>query len=82
MPPYYAEPIMRELASSDSAAELAALSCPLMFVDSHVPADLNWLRQVHPDALIEKIPDAGHWPMLTAPDQVNALLDRFLQVIG
>ena len=82
MPRYCAEPIMRELASSDSAAELAALSCPLMFVDSHVPADLDRLRQVHPDALIEEIPDAGHRPMLTVPDQVNALLDRLLQVIG
>lgn len=82
MPRYYAAPIMRELASSDSAADLAALSCPLMFVDSHVPADLGRLRQVHPGAIIEEIPDAGHWPMLTVPDQVNALLDRFLQVIG
>jgi pimeloyl-ACP methyl ester carboxylesterase len=51
-------------------------------VDSHVPADLDRLRQVHPDAIIEQIPDAGHWPMLTVPDQVNGLLDRFLQVIG
>jgi pimeloyl-ACP methyl ester carboxylesterase len=82
MPRYYAEPLMRELSSSDSAAELAALSCPLMFVDSHVPADLDRLRQVQPDAIIEEIPDAGHWPMLTVPDQVNTLLDRFLQVIG
>lgn len=82
MPRYYAEPLMRDIASSDSAAELAALSCPLMYVHSHIPADLDRLRQVYPDAIIEEIPDAGHWPMLTVPDQVNALLDRFLQVIS
>lgn len=81
-PRFYAEPIMRELASSDSAAELAALSCPLMYVHSGAPADLERLRKVQPDALIEEIPGAGHWPMLIAPDRVSALLDRFLEVIG
>jgi pimeloyl-ACP methyl ester carboxylesterase len=81
-PRFYAEPIMRELASSDSAEELAALGCPLMYVHCGAPADLDRLRQVQPDAVIEEIPDVGHWPMLTAPDQVNALLDQFLQAIG
>lgn len=82
MPRYYAEPLMRDIVSSDSAAELAALRCPLMYVHSNIPTDLNRLRQVQPDAIIEEIPDVGHWAMLTAPDQVNTLFDRFLQVIG
>jgi pimeloyl-ACP methyl ester carboxylesterase len=81
-PRFYAEPIMRELALSDSAEELAALSCPLTYVHSDAPADLGRLHQVQPDAIIEEIPGAGHWAMLTVPDQVNAVLDRFLQVIG
>ena len=82
MPRFYVEPIMRDIGSSDSAGELAALGCPLMYVHSHIPADLDRLRQLQPDAIIEEIPGAGHWAMLTAPDQVNALLDRFLEVIG
>lgn len=82
VPRFYAEPIMRDITSSDGADELAALSCPLMYVHSQFPADLERLRRVQPDAIIEEIPGAGHWPMLTAPDQVNALLDRFLEVIG
>jgi pimeloyl-ACP methyl ester carboxylesterase len=81
-PRFYAEPMMRELASSDSAEELAALGRPLMYVHSGGPADLERLRQVQPDAIIEEIPGAGHWSMLTAPDRVNALLDRYLEVIG
>jgi pimeloyl-ACP methyl ester carboxylesterase len=81
-PRFYAEPIMRELSSSDSAEELAALSCPLMYVHSGAPADLDRLRKLQPDAIIEAIPGAGHWQMLTAPDKVNALLDRFLEVTG
>jgi pimeloyl-ACP methyl ester carboxylesterase len=82
MPRFYIEPIMRDIASSDSAEELAALSCPLMYLHSQIPADLQRLRQVQPDAIIEVIPGAGHWQMLTAPDRVNALLDRFLEMIG
>ena len=82
MPRCYVEPIMRDIASSDSAGELAALTCPLLYVHSQMPADLQRLRQVQPDAIIEEIPGAGHWQMLTAPDRVNALLDRFLEVIG
>jgi pimeloyl-ACP methyl ester carboxylesterase len=80
-PPFYAGPIMRELASSDSADGLANLSCPLMYVHSSAPADLERLRTVQPDAIIAEIPGAGHWPMLTVPDRVNALLDRFLEVV-
>jgi pimeloyl-ACP methyl ester carboxylesterase len=80
-PRFYAEPMMRDIASSDSADELAALNCPLMYVHSQIPADLERLRQVQPDAIIEEIPGAGHWQMLTAPDRVNALLDQFLEVI-
>lgn len=82
MPRYYVEPIMRDIASSDSAEELAALSCPLLYIHSQIPADLERLRQVQPDAVIEEIPGVGHWQMLTAPDQVNTLLDRFLEVVG
>ena len=82
MPRYYVEPIMRDIVSSNSAEELAALRCPLLYVHSHMPADLERLRQVQPDAIIEEIPGAGHWSMLTAPDRVNALLDQFLEVIG
>jgi len=82
MPRYYVEPIMRDIVSSNSAEELAALRCPLLYVHSHMPADLERLRQVQHDAIIEEIPGAGHWSMLTAPDRVNALLDQFLEVIG
>lgn len=82
MPRFYVEPIMRDIGASDSAGELAALTCPLMYIHSQMPADLDRLRQVQPDAIIEEIPGAGHWQMLTGPDRVNALLDRFLEVIG
>ena len=82
VPRAYAEPILREIASSDFADDLAALSCPLMYVHSQIPSDLNRLRAVRPEALIEEITGVGHYQMLSAPEQVNALLDQFLRMIG
>jgi pimeloyl-ACP methyl ester carboxylesterase len=46
-----------------------------------MPIDLEQLRQLQPDVIVEEIPNAGHYLMLTAPDRVNAVLDRFLEVI-
>ena len=66
-PRVYAEPMLRDIASSDSAAELTALRCPLMYVHSQMPTDLTRLRALRPDAIIEEIPGAGHYQMLTAP---------------
>ncbi len=81
-PRFYAEPMMRDIGSSDSADDVARVSCPLMYVHSESPADLERLRALQPDVIIEEIPGAGHWPMLTAPERVNALLERFLEMIG
>jgi pimeloyl-ACP methyl ester carboxylesterase len=78
----YAEPLPRDIASSDSAEELVALRCPLMYVHSQIPTDLNRLRMLRPDAIIEEIPGVGHYQMLTAPERVNALIDRFLEMVG
>ena len=81
-PRVYAAPIMRDIASSDSAQELAAVHCPLMYVHGRVPLDLERLRVLRPDAIVETIPNVGHYLMLTAPHEVNAALDCFLGAIG
>ena len=82
VPRWYAAPMLRDIASSDLADDLAALSCPLMYVHSEIPTDLGRLRTLKPEAIIEEIPGVGHYPMLTAPEKVNALLDQFLEMIG
>lgn len=85
-PRAYAAPMLSDIvdqrASGEDARELAAVPCPLMYVHSQMPIDLERLREVQPDAIVEEIPGAGHYSMLTAPDQVNALIDRFLDIIG
>jgi pimeloyl-ACP methyl ester carboxylesterase len=85
-PRCYASPLLSEIlasrTSADHANELAELRCPLLYVHSNIPADLERLRALQPDAIVEEIQGAGHYQMLTAPDRVNRLLDRFLDVIG
>lgn len=85
-PRAYAAPLVRDIADSNAngsdAREIAALTCPLMYVHGTMPTDLDRLRQLQPDAIVEAIPGVGHWVMLTAADTVNTLLDRFLEVIG
>jgi pimeloyl-ACP methyl ester carboxylesterase len=83
-PRFYAAPILHEIIACNSTVhpqELAALECPLLYVHGDMPLDLDRLRAAQPDAIVEEIPDAGHYVMLTAPDRLNALLDRFLEVI-
>lgn len=85
-PRWYAAPLVRDIANSNAtgsdARELAALGCPLMYVHATMPTDVERIRQLQPDAIIEAIPNVGHWVMLTAAKEVNALLDRFFEVIA
>jgi len=62
------------------ADALKTLHCPLLYVHAKVPTDLQRLRELKPDAMIEQVVGSGHYLMLSVPDQVNALLDRFLAV--
>ena len=84
-PRVYAAAMLRDIAAASTTvhgAELAGLSCPLLYVHSGMPLDLDRLRELQPALIVEAIPEAGHYVMLTAPDQVNSALDRFLEVIG
>jgi len=80
-PRVYAAPMMRDIAASDYADELASVRCPIMYVHARVPTDLDRLGALRPDAIVETIANVGHWPMLTAPDELNTALDRFLERI-
>jgi pimeloyl-ACP methyl ester carboxylesterase len=82
VPQCYAAPLLRDISSSDYAADLMAARCPVMYVHARMPLDLERLRTLRPDTIVETIPNVGHYPMLTAPDEVNAALDRFLQTVS
>ena len=95
-PPELAARVMDDIAlhSRDSVRSLVAsflavdigeamkdASCPLLYVHAKAPADLQRLGQLRPDAFIGQVVGSGHYLMLVVPDQVNAMLDRFLELI-
>lgn len=73
--------VMRDGMSSDSSDRIAAARCPLLFVHARVPADLERLKQLRPDAIVATVAASGHFLTLIVPDQVNAMLDRFLAIL-
>jgi pimeloyl-ACP methyl ester carboxylesterase len=79
--PEFARTFFASLLSSDYAAELERARCPLLYIHAKVPTDVKRLQHVRPDAFVGQVVGAGHYPMLTVPDQVNAMLDRFLEVV-
>jgi pimeloyl-ACP methyl ester carboxylesterase len=79
-PAQIAAPLMRDLMTVDFSQFLTG-SYPLLYVHARVPADLTRLRELRPDVLLGSVVGSGHWMMLEVPDQVNAMLDRFLQIV-
>jgi hypothetical protein len=39
------------------------------------------LLELRPDALVGQVVASGHYLMLSVPDQVNAILDRFMDLV-
>jgi pimeloyl-ACP methyl ester carboxylesterase len=76
-----AAPLMRDVMTLDFSQFLTG-SFPLLYVHAGVPADLMRLRELRPDVLVGSVVGSGHWLMLEVPDQVNAMLDRFLQIVA
>ena len=65
----------------DSTEAAAACTVPAMYIGSHSPvADLNRVRAAMPKAIVGQTAGAGHLHQLEVPDQVNAMIDRFLTI--
>jgi pimeloyl-ACP methyl ester carboxylesterase len=63
------------------AEDLRTIKCPLMYVHATAPADLARIRSLKPDAMIGQVVGSGHYLMLSAAGQLNAMLDRFLDLV-
>jgi pimeloyl-ACP methyl ester carboxylesterase len=60
------------------ADALAGLRCPLMYVRAKSPVDVQRIQSLKPDTMLGQVVGSGHYLTLSAADQVNAMLDRFL----
>lgn len=80
--PEFARTLFASLFAADYADDLKDAPCPLLYIHAKAPTDLQRLRELRPDAMVGQVVGSGHYPMLSVPEQVNAMLDRFLELIA
>jgi pimeloyl-ACP methyl ester carboxylesterase len=69
------------LRSWNDAAALARCPGPLLYIDAGTPnADLERAVHTHPSMVVGRTVGSGHFSQLVCPDQINAMLERFLAV--
>lgn len=65
----------------DSAAAAAACHVPVLYIDTGVPnVDLQRFHELCPQLIVGKTIGSGHFLELEVPEQVNAMIDRFLAI--
>lgn len=64
----------------DTEAAAAACRVPLLHIGSVFPADLARLRELCPQLVTGQTVGAGHFHQLETPEQVNAMIERFLAI--
>jgi pimeloyl-ACP methyl ester carboxylesterase len=69
------------LVGYDSVTATQACALPVLYVHAAVPSDLGQLAQLCPRLMLGETVGAGHWHQLEVPEQVNAMLDRFIQIV-
>jgi pimeloyl-ACP methyl ester carboxylesterase len=69
------------LVSLDDEAPLRECRVPLLYIDAGTPnADLARAVELCPELMIARTIGSGHFSPLVVPEQVNAVLERFLRL--
>jgi pimeloyl-ACP methyl ester carboxylesterase len=72
----------RSLIAHDTVADAKACAVPALYVGAANPAaDMARLRELMPHVVLAQTAASGHFHQLEVPDQVNAMLERFLHVL-
>jgi pimeloyl-ACP methyl ester carboxylesterase len=79
--PEIAQAVLGTFLAADPGPAMETVPSPLLYIHAKAPADLTRLAAVRPDAWIGQVVGSGHYLTLSVPDQVNAMLDRFLDAI-
>jgi pimeloyl-ACP methyl ester carboxylesterase len=80
-PPQIPAELWRDIFKSDWATEVVAAPCPLLYIHATIPVPLDRFRELRPDALIGSVIGGGHYMALVVPEQVSAMIDRFVEVL-
>jgi pimeloyl-ACP methyl ester carboxylesterase len=82
-PPAISAEVMRVMGEFDGAGALAQATVPVLSIGSAVPSNASAdLRRLWPAITIGQTVGSGHFNQLEVPDQVNAMIERFLAVNG
>jgi pimeloyl-ACP methyl ester carboxylesterase len=82
-PAYVTSSIWEESLSWNDADALERCRVPMLYLDAGTPnADLARALRLQPDLVIGRTVGSGHFSPLEVPEQVNAMLDRFIAMIG
>ncbi|MBI3744895.1 MAG: alpha/beta hydrolase [Chloroflexi bacterium] len=74
---------MRAIATHDINGATKRVKSPLLFIHAgNTTTDLAMLRELAPQAVVGATVGAGHWHNLEVPEQVNAMIDRFMAIEG
>jgi pimeloyl-ACP methyl ester carboxylesterase len=81
-PPHVTSSIWEEsLRAWDDGGALRHCEVPLLYLDAGTPnADLARALALRPELVIGRTIGSGHFSLLEVPEQVNAMIDRFLTV--
>ena len=68
------------MSAFDPTPVLAGVKCPYLYIDCGQPGlDFDRLRELCPQVVIGKTVGAGHQATKDVPDQINAMLRRFIE---
>jgi pimeloyl-ACP methyl ester carboxylesterase len=68
-----------DVFSTDTDALAAACPVPALYLDGGAPnSDLARFQRLCPQLTWGRTVGAGHWHQLEVPEQVNAMIERFL----
>ena len=80
-PPHVARAAMRNtILLGGVRAGWRRLRRPLLYIDATGRHTAKSLREVLPQAELARVVGSGHWAQLEVPDQINAMLRRFIEL--
>jgi pimeloyl-ACP methyl ester carboxylesterase len=82
VPTYASSAMQRTVVGFDAASAAARCTVPALFILADNPfTDRESLDRLGPNWRIGKVVGSGHFIQLVVPDQVNAMIDRFLALL-
>jgi pimeloyl-ACP methyl ester carboxylesterase len=79
-PQYVAASAFENTLRYDAAPAATAVTVPALFIHAVVPTDLDRFRELCPQLVTGQTVGSGHFHHLEVPEQVNAMIDRFLAI--